>query len=502
MGCSGNQKTVDKQTNLNEKMTHNNENENKEFTIQNHRLVYENKDTISKNYKICEKLGEGTFGRVYKALHYITNQYRAIKLVAKESVKYQDDEQQFLKEIEVLSKLDHPNIIKVFEYYIDKKYYYLVTELASGGELYEQITKIQYYNEIDAALIMKQLLSCVCYLHSRGIVHRDLKPENLMLETDVKGDLTIKLIDFGAANFHKGDLDEKLTLKVGTPYYIAPEVIEKNYDNKCDMWSCGVILYVLLSGYPPFDGETDELIMQAVSTGHYDITSEEWNDVSDEAKKLVSKLLTKDPRKRLSAADALKDPWIIKNAKIKKDTDKIQLPKISAESLQRFSSKQKLQQASIAFLVHQMSSNDMVKNLRNIFKELDESGDGRLSLEELKRGYKKYFSDSLSEAEFENLVVTLDQDNSGFIEYEEFLRATVNTESILTERNLKMAFDFFDKDGSGKLSADEIKAVLGVLNNDNQGMEMVHKMIEEVDTNGDGEVCYEEFKCLMIKNIA
>jgi calcium-dependent protein kinase len=407
----------------------------------------------------------------------------------------------FLKEIEVLSKLDHPNIIKVFEYYVDNKYYYVVTELASGGELYEQITKIQYYNEKDAATIMQQLLSCVYYLHSKGIVHRDLKPENLMMETDVKGDLTIKLIDFGAANFYQNSSKEKLTLKVGTPYYIAPEVIEKNYDNKCDMWSCGVILFVLLSGYPPFDGDNDELIMQSVSSGNYNTNTEEWKEVSSEAKKLVSKLLTKDPRRRLSAADALKDPWIIKNSKVQKNYSTSQVSKIFTEGIQKFSSKQKLQQASIAFLVHQMSSNDMVKNLRSIFKELDESGDGRLSLEELKKGYIKYFSDSLSEIEFENLVRQLDQDNSGYVEYEEFLRATVNTESILTERNLKMAFDFFDKDGSGKLSAEEIKSVLGVIGNDQQATDMVSKMISDVDTNGDGEVCYEEFKNLMKKNI-
>lgn len=180
---------------------------------------------------------------------------------------------------------------------------------------------------------------------------------------------------------------------------------------------------------------------------------------------------------------------------------KISLPKLSLQdALQKFSSKQKLQQASVAFIVHQISSNEMTKKLREIFKQLDESGEGLLSLEELKKGYKKFFKDSLSDKDFEDLVNTLDQDKSGQISLEEFLRATIQSETLLTNSNLEMAFNFFDKDKSGKLSADEIKEVLGVTGSDENSKQLIKTIIEEVDTNGDGLVSLEEFKSMMIRN--
>lgn len=477
-----------------------------QVTINTQTFVARNKNHIKSSYSILEKMGEGSFGKVYKVTHKQTGQVRAMKMINKENVKYQDDEKLFLKEIEVLAKLDHPNIIKVYEYFIDRDFYYIITEFAAGGELYEEISKCDYFDEGKAAVIMEQLLSAVCYLHARNIVHRDLKPENIMLEDRKEGDWTIKIIDFGTANCYEKDNDKKMTMKVGTPYYIAPEVLYRSYDQKCDLWSCGVILFILLSGYPPIDGENDKDIMRNVKKGVFSFDSSEWEDISKEAKDLISKLLTYQPAYRISAEEALKHPWILKNCKQRSHsnrntntTDK--LPKISAETLKKFTSKQKLQQASIAFLVHQMSTNEVVKNLRNIFKQLDESGDGRLSHEELEKGYKRFFSDFLSEVEFDKLIHKLDQDNSGYIEYEEFLRATMDTESMLTEKNLQMAFDFFDKDGSGKLSADEIKGVLGILNNDQESADLVTKIISEVDTNGDGEVSFDEFKNLMKKSI-
>ncbi len=468
-------------------------------------LVGENKDKISKSYKILEKIGEGSYGKVYKVIYILTNQLRAMKLVKKVSVQYQDDENKFLKEIEVLSKLDHPNIIKVYEYFVDGKNFYLINELATGGELFDQISKIQFFNEQDAAYLMKQILSSVCYLHANAIVHRDLKPENILLEGKNDGELSLKLIDFGAANYLREDeSNKKLSLKIGTPYYMAPEVFNKDYNSKCDLWSCGVILYILLVGFPPFDGDTDEEIEANVKCGEYTFDTEEWVGVSEDAKSFVRKLLQMDPAKRLSAEEAIKDTWITKNINMRslKSKDKQPTHKFNSDALKKFTSKNKLKQASIAFLVHNMSTNEMVKNLKDIFKQLDDSGDGRLSHDELKKGYQKFFSDSLSEMEFEALIHKLDGDNSGFVEYEEFLRATMDTESILTDKNLKIAFDFFDKDGSGHLSAEEIKSVLGIMSNESDGGELVKNIIKEVDINGDGQVNYNEFRDLMKRTTA
>ncbi len=502
MGCSGsntlkNDKTKSTNTTSRGNVKIKSQSE-KGLKFDNSNLVGHNRNDINYSYKFIEKLGEGTFGKVYKAMHHFSNQYRAVKKVNKKFTQYQDGETNFLIEIDILAKLDHPNIIKVYEYFTDKRFYYIVTELATGGELYEQIYKIHSFCERDAANIMKQLFSAVCYLHAQGIVHRDIKPENLLLETSDNNQFFIKVIDFGTSKlFNQEDAkNKKLTLKVGTPYYIAPEVLDKEYDNKCDLWSCGVILYILLSGYPPFDGENDKEIMDAVRKGEFSFNEDAWNHISKDAKSLISKLLTKNPNKRLSAEGALKDPWIMKH---REKWEGEELIKLSSENLRKFTSKQKFQQASIAFIIHQMSANDMVKKLRDVFKKMDLSGDGRLSLDELKDGYVNNFSDQMTEEEFDSLIKSIDQDGSGYLEYEEFLRATVSTELIFTEKNMKMAFSFFDKDGSGMLSRDEIKEVLA--SSDESSAEAIDKIVQEMDTNGDGMISYKEFTELMKKSI-
>jgi len=316
------------------------------------------------------------------------------------------------------------------------------------------------------------------------------------METSKVGDYTIKLIDFGAAvSFTK----QKLKKVTGTPYYIAPEVLANSYTNKCDLWSCGVILYILLCGYPPFNSSSESEILLLVEKGHYDFNSIEWDNVSAEAKSFVKKLMTYDPKKRISAEDALKDPWILKmvTEKAIKDDNKT---RNAFENLKKFAAKQKLQQASIAFIVHQMSTNDTAKELRELFKAMDSSGDGRLTIQELKDGYVKYFKNfSLSEEEFEEMMATLDSDQSGFIEYEEFLRASMKIENVITDKNLEQAFHFFDEDKSGNLEPAEIKRALGIEPSDTKQGEVMKQLIDEIDSNNDGVVSLDEFKNLMKK---
>jgi calcium-dependent protein kinase len=466
-----------------------------DFAIENHMLVDENKHSLSHSYKFLEKLGEGSYAKVFKVIHLITKELRAIKIIKKDYIKNKDDDNKTFKEIQILSMLDHPNIIKVYEYFTDAKYYYLVVELAQGGELYEQLYHIQFFSEREAAIIMDQILSAVCYLHSRGIVHRDLKPENLLLETDSKNsDLTIKLIDFGTSNFY--NKTNKLNSMVGSIYYMAPEVINSNYNEKCDLWSCGVIMYILLSGNAPFEGQNEKEVIREIIKGKFSFNGPEWQDISVDARDLIKSLLTYKPEDRISAAEALQHPWII-NHKTKEYNKN--LPKLSvANFLENVSFKQKLHQMTIAYLVHQMSANENIKNLRSIFKRMDSSGDGRLSIDEIKAGYKQFFNHKFSDQECDQILKELDKDRSGYIEFEEFLRATLKVETIVTEQNLKMAFIFFDKDKSGKLSAEEIKIILGDKNDDNAHIKTI---IDEVDTNKDGQISFEEFKNLMKKAI-
>eukprot|EP00826_Nyctotherus_ovalis_P011704 TRINITY_DN1304_c0_g2_i3.p1 TRINITY_DN1304_c0_g2~~TRINITY_DN1304_c0_g2_i3.p1 ORF type:complete len:340 (+),score=71.15 TRINITY_DN1304_c0_g2_i3:122-1141(+) len=228
-------------------------------------FVVKNTGTINKNYVIKKKLGEGSFGVVYEAIHKETGQKRAIKYISRSSASL-EDEVKILKEIQILKQMDHPNIVKLYEFYADSHSYYMVTELVEGGELFDEIERHGHFTEEDAAVVLSQMLSAVIYCHERRIVHRDIKPENILLEK-VRDRIQLKVIDFGTAQMFGGA--KKLTSTTGTAYYIAPEVLSKRYDEKCDVWSCGVILYILLCGMPPFNGNTDDDILKAVRRGKF-----------------------------------------------------------------------------------------------------------------------------------------------------------------------------------------------------------------------------------------
>lgn len=206
-----------------------------------------------------------------------------------------------------LKRLDHPNILKLYEVFEDSKKYFLVTEYCKGGELFEEIVNKITFSEHEAAGIIKQVLQGVSYCHNIGIVHRDLKPENILVDKEQGG--ILKIIDFGtSAEFNKGDT-AKLSTIHGTSYYIAPEVLQKKYDEKCDVWSIGVILYILLSGKPPFDGKSDNEITHKVLLGKYSMTDPVWEQISDAAKGLIHRMLDFDNKKRVTAREALQDPW-------------------------------------------------------------------------------------------------------------------------------------------------------------------------------------------------
>lgn len=477
-------------------------NSSQDIKINHDNLISQNENFLAKEYDIIKIIGKGAFGKVYKVFHKKTKQFRAMKTVKKDSINYQDDEHCFLKEIEVLRLLDHPNILKIFEFYTDDLNYYVMTELIEGGDLYDEIYKMKSIGEKDAALIMMQLLSAVGYMHSKNIVHRDIKPENILLENICMDEIMIKLIDFGNSNYF--DKTTHLSLKVGTPYYIAPEILKKDYNHKCDIWSCGVIMYLLLTGGPPFDGPDEQAIIHRVKSGQYSYSSDE--HISTEAKDLIDKMLTYDYNQRISADEALNHVWIKNYSNIEREK---MLHYINEEShsdfkkpfenLKKFSARQKLQQATLAFLFHQLSTTEMIKDLKFIFRQIDENGDGILSYDEIKKGFKTYYIDeNIAEKELDEIIKNIDLDKNEFIEYEEFLRSAVNPEMLLTDKNLALAFSAFDKDGSGVLSLDEIKNALGILHNQ-EGSNVIKNIMKEIDTNGDGNISFSEFKQLMIK---
>jgi calcium-dependent protein kinase len=207
----------------------------------------------------------GSYGEVKLAIHKKSKMKRAIKIIKKKSLPL-DERTAMLNEVTLVKSIDHPNVLKIFDLYEDKHFFYIVSEYCAGGELYDRIKKVTNFSEKDAANYMRQILSAVTYLHDKGIVHRDLKAENILFETK-EANSELKIIDFGISK--RVEEGKMLSDRIGTPFYIAPEVLMKNYNEKCDVWSCGVILYILLCGYPPFNGGDDNSIFAAVKKGKF-----------------------------------------------------------------------------------------------------------------------------------------------------------------------------------------------------------------------------------------
>jgi calcium-dependent protein kinase len=252
------------------------------------------------NYHIEPKeLGHGHYGVVRKCMHRETGEWYAIKSIRKSKVSKIEV---LKREIEILKEVKHPNIIELFEVYEDERYLHLVTEVCTGGELFDRIiAKTQsdegHFSEHDAALLVHDILDAIRYCHDeKGIVHRDLKPENFLFLTEDE-DAPVKIIDFGLSRHDDTDLGIMQT-KVGTPYYVAPEVLRREYTNSCDVWSIGVITYILLCGYPPFYGDSDTQIFESVKGGKFDFPSPEWDEISESAKDFVTQLLKVMPNDR------------------------------------------------------------------------------------------------------------------------------------------------------------------------------------------------------------
>ncbi|CAD8108765.1 unnamed protein product [Paramecium sonneborni] len=465
------------------------------FQISSSGMVAEKHGSITNEYTLLKPpIGKGAFGEVRKGIHKVTNQIRAIKVISKEKANAIEVERLRI-EIEILKRLDHPNIIKIYEFYQDNKNIYIVTELCTGGELFDKIQDQQAFSERKAAETMKQILSAVNYLHKSKIVHRDLKPENILYEAN-KPQALLKIVDFGTSRVFESGY--KMNQKLGTPYYIAPEVLERRYDEKCDVWSCGVILYILLCGIPPFNGENDEEILENVKEGELSFDGEEWNQISYEAKLLIKKMLERDPKKRINAEQAQRDPWITTYVK-KTEMNLPQLTKV-LNNLRTFRVEKKFQEAALTFMVNQMATSQEKQELLQQFQALDLNGDGRLSKDELIVGYSKVMSYTDAELEVAKLMKYIDQDKNGSIDYSEFVLATFNKVKLLEDARLEQAFRMFDKDGSGSISIDEIKGIFGS-NETAVSDEVWKELLAEVDANGDGSISFQEFKEIILKAI-
>ena len=270
------------------------------------------KKTFDGEYKRGKKLGEGAFSVVIEATKKGTDESFAVKVVTKSKLT-KEDEIALKDEIQVLNTMKHRHIIRLYDVFEEKDFWYLVTEKMTGGELFDRIVSKSFYNEKEARDVCKILFEAIGYCHSKSVAHRDLKPENLLLQSE-DNDSEIKIADFGFAK--KCLTPNSLTTQCGTPGYVAPEILEGvAYDTKSDMWSLGVIVYIILGGYPPFIEQNQRELFRKIRRGQYEFHEEYWGSVSDDAKDLISSLLTVEPSKRLTAAESLKHKWMVADAK-------------------------------------------------------------------------------------------------------------------------------------------------------------------------------------------
>lgn len=463
------------------------------IVINNDLIVQSNVNNPMNYYEFKKDVGNGAFGSVCKVVHKQTKSVRAMKKIKKSKTK--SSEKDIINEINMLKKLDHLNLVKIYEFYIYQDHYYIIMDFCEKGELFDIIMSQGPFNEKQTAYIIYQLLSAVHFCHSSNIIHRDLKPENILVDCERKGSLfDIKVIDFGTAKIF--DRSKNEDRRIGSSYYMAPEVLKKNYTEKCDLWSVGVIMYILLTKLPPFNGNNDEEIYESIRVGEYDLGQPNLDKATKNCKTLLRRLLEKKPEERISAEEALKHDWfnVNKTKEMLFVTAKKNI-KTMLSKLCTYKPNYKLQQVAIAFIVHNVSQSEEIRRIFGAFQLIDENGDGRITKEELVKGLKLY-DPSIENPEFyvEKIFKTIDTDNNGFLEFEEFARVIIDKKKLLNDDIIQYTFDFFDKDKNGEITLEELCDIFGEMNKEN-----LAELVAEVDTDKNGKIDYNEFKEMMNK---
>ncbi|KAJ7560947.1 hypothetical protein O6H91_03G007300 [Diphasiastrum complanatum] len=440
-------------------------------------------------YTFGKKLGQGQFGTTYLCIENGTGKQYACKSIPKWKLITQEDVDDVRREIHIMHHLSgHPNIVEIKGAYEDSSAVHLVMELCAGGELFDRIIERGHYSERKAAELIRIIVGVVQACHSLGVMHRDLKPENFLLSNSYE-DSPLKATDFGLSIFFKPG--EIFTDVVGSPYYVAPEVLRKFYGPEADVWSAGVILYILLSGVPPFWDETEKGIFEQVLRGEIDFVSDPWPRISDSAKDLIQRMLTPKPANRLTAYEVLCHPWIQEDGVAPdKPLDSAVLTR-----LKQFSAMNKIKKIALRVIAESLSEEE-IAGLKEMFKMMDADNSGSITFEELKVGLKKIGSE-LMESEIRALMDAADVDHDGAIDYKEFITATLHLNKIEREESMFAAFSYFDKDQSGYITRDELQQAC-VENHMIDDMQ-IEELIKEADQDNDGSIDYNEFVTMMRK---
>ena len=481
-------------------------------------FIVQRTKNISEAYEKLQFLGQGAFGSVYKVVRKNSGTreiIRALKEISKKSMNVSEESKEEIKnEIEVLKNIDHPNIMKIFEFFEDENNIYLVNEFCGGGDVAGMNDKYGLFPEFFLKYVMFQVFLAISFLHSNKVVHGDIKRENiafvyqgkkkeknefeeffqtLFKDKDLQEELNespgienlsenaqklieeicnyeMKILDFGSAKMKKnGKLKEKLSGVTGTVYYCSPEVVKDKYDFECDEWSCGVMMYILLTGYPPFVGENEDEIFENILKQDLNLNVPQLKNISESCKDLINQLLEKDANKRINAEDALKHDFFtsginvgnLLKGKFKENSDYLKkMFNKKGTQLRGKKKSSKFRDVVIAYIALNFSEQDVEKKAKQIFMEMSGGNKHYLITKDTFVPKMEKIFKGLTKNEIEELFDSIDENETGNIEYEELIRALTDKEKLLSDKNLKEAFNFFDKDSSGSITWNEIAEIV------------------------------------------
>ena len=481
MGCCGVVKT--------EEMVNNDKNDESHMNPKNlrHRISQNKNIDIRKNYEFISILGMGSYGKVrlYRDKNYKDLLF-AIKTLKKEGISsYQFN---LLKsEVFILSNLDHPNIVKYFGAFEDNYYVHIVMEYLKGYDLYKIISLKKYndFDEKDMCEIIQQLLKALSFIHSQNIIHRDIKPENILF-ANKRDYSTLKLIDFGLATMSNKD-----TKTVGTPFYMAPETIDGHSEARSDIWSVGVIVYLMLTGKYAFQAEKSENLYEKIKKDEIDMQPLIESNCSEEAKDFICKCLKKNYKERMTTQECLEHPWITKFC-LKKNSNLLNNDTI--DTLLDFANKNALQKEIYYFLA-KISSEDDINKLKQFFNQLDVDSSGTLTIEEVEKAFKE-IDINITEEELKQIWEGLDFHKDGQVNYSEFLAAMVSNYNFQKEEKLWSVFNLFKEGSKNKnyITYESLCSAAKALNLNINESE-IKKCFEQYDE----EINFEKFKKLILE---
>jgi len=425
-----------------------------------------------------QELGSGYNGSVFLAKSKDTHETFAVKPFRLYRIT-QAQKRELKNEVEVFLAMDHPHVGRLRDVYEDEAELRLVMERLEGGELFDRVTAVGSFTEKDARDTMYQILLAINYIHCMGIVHRDIKLENFLY--DSKSYAHLKLIDFGFSRF---TWNKRMQLGCGTLAYMAPEVLEGSYDLKCDMWSVGVIAFILLMGYMPFTGSDDD-IRAAVTSGQYRIDQPRWQKLSENSRGFLQSLLVTDPDQRLSANQALQHAWIDERNAVCV-TEESHLDDAIVSSLMDFARASHFRRACMSMMAWTLSNEERAE-VRKAFIEIDKDKSGTITMYELKRILAERVS--ITDSQVLQIFNALDSNNKEEVNYSDFLAAMMASRIAMHDDVVVAAFKRFDVDKSGYITVGDLLQVMG----STMGKAEAKQLVEEADISADGRISLDEF---------